>query len=258
MTELDDLDAALAVIEEMEADKIAASEAKKQAAHAAPKASKAPKAPPREPGLIDVDVEPEPESTGSATPAPTNETEAKVKILSTLPTHAVGGGNVKRSKGRPRTVSKAPTVVDLQYHAEMAAQKIDFIERDPVVQSSHQREDSVSTLRTIKTEIAKEAAALHFQRIENEKFGKDTSQISVRRVDALSKVVAVELELKKLDGDFIDLRSEKFQRVFKFWIKTLEEVAQETLTGEQIDLFFNRLSNRMEGWEERAAEEVKT
>lgn len=242
-----DIDELLAAVTGLEAEKVARAQAQATANRTAGHKSKPNKAPPVDPNLIEVQV--------SATPAPSNEQEAKVKTLGTLPAHAVNGK--KAMRGRPRTVERAPSLVDLQYHAEIAAQKIDFIERDPVVQSSVRRESPVGTLRTIKTEIAKEAAALHFQRIENEKYGKDTSQISVRRVDALSKVVAVELELKKLDGDFLDLRSEKFQRVFKYLIQTIEEVAKETLTPEMIDLFFNRLGSRMEGWEERAAEEAK-
>lgn len=222
--------------------------------------SSTPKSSPKiEPNLTDVDcgssVGVPPAKRKSATPSPTTEEEARNKILSTLPVHAVSGN--KSGKGRPKAVNRAPSVVDLQYHAEMAAQKSDYIENDPVVLSSTKRQDPISTLRIIKKEIAKEAAALGFQRLENEKYGKDTSQISVRRVDALSKVVAVELELKKLDGDFLDLKSEKFQRIFKFWIETLQEVAQDTLTPELIDLFFNRLGTKLDGWEDRASEASK-
>jgi hypothetical protein len=242
-----DIDELLAAVTELEAEKVSRAKAQATVSRSTGQRSKPDKAPPANPDIIEAPV--------SATPAPHNEQEAKVKTLGTLPGHAVNGK--KTLRGRPKTVERAPTLVDLQYHAEIAAQKIDFIEHDPVVQSSVRRESPIGTLRTIKTEIAKEAAALHFQRIENEKYGKDTSQISVRRVDALSKVVAVELELKKLDGDFLDLRSEKFQRVFKYLIQTIEEVAKETLTPEMIDLFFNRLGSRMEGWEERAAEEAK-
>ena len=37
----------------------------------------------------------------------------------------------------------------------------------------------------------------------------------------------------------------------------MREVAADTLTPEQIDLFFNRFSTKIEGWEDRAADAVR-
>jgi hypothetical protein len=184
------------------------------------------------------------------------------KVLSILPVHAAPntGKNplkVQRQRGRPRKVERMPTTSDLQYHAEMTAAKQEFVENDPVVKQTLRRGDPVSMLHTLKTEVAREAAALSFQRIENEKHGKDTAQISSRRIEALSKIAAIELEIKKQGGDVLDLRSEKFQRIFKFWIQTLQEVAAETLSPEMIDLLFNRLGTRLENWEEQAGEIAK-
>ncbi len=174
-----------------------------------------------------------------------------------LPLHTVadreGNIKVKRGRGRPKTVSRKPDISDLEYHAQMSEEKKRFIELDPVVGVTKNRKEPIEVLRMISMEIAKEQAALNFQRIEHEKLGKDTAQVSSRRVEALAKIAGIELDMKKLGTDNIDFSSEKFQKVFSLWVETLREVAEEVLQAKEIDLFFNRFSTKMEGWEERAA-----
>ncbi len=185
---------------------------------------------------------------------PRAEADRHADIIRLLPTHLA---SPRTAKGRPRTVEKVPSPGDLEYHAEMSKAKAVFVDEDPVVAAARSRQDAAELLRLIKAEIAREAAALHFQRIENEKLGKDTSQQSSRRIDALTKVANIELEIKKLGADVVDLHGAKFQRVFQLWIEMLREVASETMTPEQIDLFFNRLSTLMEGWEDKAMEVMR-
>ena len=187
-----------------------------------------------------------------------SETDAASNVRHLLPVHAAPntGKNslkVKRGPGRPRKVIRMPTTTDLEYHALMSEEKAKFIDLDPVVVATRGK-DAILVLRTVRAEMAKESAALHFQRVENEKFGKDTSQISTRRMEALNKIAAMEFEIKKLGADVIDLHGERFQRVFAFWIETLKEVAQATLAPEQADMLFNRLETTMNGWEDKASE----
>ena len=164
---------------------------------------------------------------------------------------------VKRGRGRPRKIEMAPTRADLEYHAEMAKEKAEFIESDELVTTVGKRADAFEVFRVIKQELARETASLKFQRIEDEKRGRDTAQVSSRRIDALTKVAHIEFEMKKIGADMFDLKGEKFQKVFKLWIDTLQEVATEVLTPEVVDLFFNRIATAMENWEEKAAEAVK-
>lgn len=196
------------------------------------------------------------------TPHPTN-------VRKLLPVHAApysanpgglkaGGGKplkMTRQRGRPRKVELIPTTSDLEYHAEMSSAKESFVQQDPLVRYA-ENGDSPKLLRLCRQEIAKEASALHFQRIENEKFGRDTATVSSRRIDALTKIAHIELEIRKLSegSDVIDFKGEKFQKVFKTWIELIKEVALETLAPEMIDLFFNRLATKMEGWEDRASD----
>ena len=117
--------------------------------------------------------------------------------------------------------------------------------------------DPLVLLSVLKTEVAKEAAALAYQRILNEQMGKDISQVSSRRIDAIKKIADIEMEMRKIGFDQIDVYGEKFQKIFKLWIETIRDVAEHTLTPEQLDLFFNRLTTTMDGWEDKAAEIVR-
>ena len=150
-----------------------------------------------------------------------------------------------------------PTTSDLEYHAHMTSEKAGFIDRDPVVVAALRHADPMAMLQIIKSEVAKESAALHFQRIENEKFGKDTAQVSTRRIDALKKIADIELEVKKLGGDVVDVHSEKMTRIFKFFIETVKTILEENLSPEQIDLVFNRLQTEFEGWQEKLSEVLR-
>ena len=175
-----------------------------------------------------------------------------------LPVHAApntGKNSLKvaRQRGRPRKVERMPTTSDLEYHALMSEEKSRFIEDDPVYRAALGKADSAEILNIVKAQVAREAAALAFQRVENEKFGKDTAQISTRRIDALTKIANIELEVKKMGGDLLDLRGEKFQRVFAMLIESFKEVSTTVLSEEQVDLLFNALGTKLEGWEDRAA-----
>jgi hypothetical protein len=204
-------------------------------------------------------VEPDEEDeTVEDSDEPTDDPTDNVRQL--LPVHAAPntGKNplvVKRGRGRPRKVERMPTTSDLEYHAAMSAEKQKFIDADPIVLAAKGK-DAITLIRALLVEVAKESAALHFQRIENEKYGRDTAQISSRRVETLNKIASIQFELKKLGADAVDLHGERFQRVFSFWILSLKEVAQDLLTPEQCDLFFNRLETVLDGWEDRASEEM--
>lgn len=188
-------------------------------------------------------------------------------IRQLLPVHAaprVGGKGrgselkVHRQPGRPRKVERMPTTSDLEYHALMAEEKERAILEDPVVKAALAKGgDPATVLRMIKIEVAKEAAALRMTRLENEKFGKDTGQTSSRRIDALVKVANLELEIRKLGAEAIDLRAERFQKIFAIWITSIRDVAGEVLSPEQLDLFFNKLTTALDGWEDRAESQIR-
>jgi len=162
----------------------------------------------------------------------------------------------KRGPGRPKKVTPKPGREDLEYHAEVALEREKFIDLDEVVKGCTDHKDALDRLRKVQQEMAREAATLQFTRLEQEKYGKDTAQISTRRINALRAIADIELEIKKLGSAVLDLKSEKVQKVFQLWIDFIRE-ATEALPSEQADLFFNKLENLMDGWEDKAADIIR-
>lgn len=170
---------------------------------------------------------------------------------------AAAGGRAAGSRNRPAgSRFNRPTEEELELHEQHAQELQQIIAEDPVVQNSAGK-DSLALLSTLKSEVAKEAAALAHQRLILQRQNKDITSVSSRRIDALKKIADIEMEMRKIGFDQIDVHSEKFQRIFALWIGMIKDAAVETLDEKAADLFFNKLTNVMEGWEEQAEELVQ-
>jgi len=181
-----------------------------------------------------------------------NESTKIGPMAMVVPVHAATGP-IKRGVGRPKKINPQPTVNELAYHAEMQRLKAEYTnDIDTVNKAVRGRVDSLETLQRIKEEIATEAASLYCDRVEAAKYGKDTTQISSRRIGALKEVASIELEMRRLGTNFIDLKSERFQKVFAFLLDSIRNAATATFSSEQVDMLFNRLETELEGWEEKA------
>jgi hypothetical protein len=158
----------------------------------------------------------------------------------------------KRGRGRPKSVAKKPDIDDLAYHQEAIQREVSFVDGDAVVKATSDRKDSVEVLHLLKGRIARAAAALEFQRVEMQKYGKDTGQVTSRQIAALKEIALIELKIRELGAQMLDLRSEPVQKVLGMFIAKLQEAAKEVLPEEQFDLLFNRLETSLDGWEDEA------
>lgn len=198
------------------------------------------------------------ESDESEAPEESTTEDRLADVLQLLPVQdapSTGHRNltIKRGPGRPRKVERAPQVSDLEYHSAMVEAREKFISSDPLVRAVEGKVDPVEILFHIKVGVAREASSLAFEQIEGQKRGRDTSQMSSRRIEALKKIAEIELKLRELEAESINFTSERFQRVFKFFVEKLGEVCRETLSEENQDLFLNRFVALMGNWEEEAA-----
>lgn len=160
---------------------------------------------------------------------------------------------VKRGRGRPRKVERAPQVSDLEYHAEMIAARHRFISSDPLVQAIEGKQDPIDILFQVKKNVAREASSLAFDQIENQKRGKDTSVMTGRRIEALRKIGEIELKIRELEVESINFTTERFQKVFQLFISKLLIVSKEMLPEESRTTFMSRFASEMANWEEEAA-----
>lgn len=182
--------------------------------------------------------------------------QQSIQVLFVPPKSAPASGG--RALGsRPSGIGRTrPTQEDLEYYEALSSEREQYVAGDPVVRNAASK-DPLSLLSALKKEVARETASLAYQRIINERVGRDTSAISGRRIDALKKIADIELEMHKIGFDQLDLYSEKVQRVFQLWTEIVKDAAVATLGAEQLDLFFNRLTTAMDGWEERAADLIR-
>lgn len=147
-------------------------------------------------------------------------------------------------------------------HEECAQRNVEreaYVTNHPLVAGHEPRttgNSTVDNLNRIKHQLAIEAARLEFDRDDRDRRGLDTTQLSSRIVTAWMKVSAIELNIQKSGVVVIDPNSEEMQRVHKMWVDVLREVmtgmvTEGIFTAEVLDLFFNKFSLAMEGWEDR-------
>lgn len=196
------------------------------------------------------------DETGDPVETKPGPTPASQVLFLPSNTTAAAGGRAAPARQRPVS-NRAQTPMLTQEELDVLEEERQrYIENDPVVKNANGR-DPMVLFNALKTEAARESANLAYQRAMNERAGKDGSAISSRRIDALKKIADIELEIRKIGVDQIDVYSEKFQRVAKLWIEMIQEAALETLGAEQSNLFFNKLTSTMDGWEEKAADLVR-
>jgi hypothetical protein len=97
---------------------------------------------------------------------------------------------------------------------------------------------------------------LNFARLEAEKHRADTAQTSSRRINALKEVANIELEIRKLGVQMLDLRSERVRKLVGYLIEVVQEAATKVLDPKTFDLFVNTLGVALEGWENRAEHKI--
>ncbi len=176
-----------------------------------------------------------------------------IKAANVTPIHEAP--KKKRGPGRPKKIDKAPTEADLEYHAEVAREQTEFVDKDEIVLAARDRRNSVDTLQLVKERIAMSAASLEFHRVELQKRGqnnREVPQIISRQIAAMKEVANIEAEIRKLGIDAFDLKNERFQQVFALLIESFRDVAKEMLPSKQFDLLWNKLETQLEGWEDRA------
>lgn len=161
---------------------------------------------------------------------------------------------VRRGRGRPPKVV-SQTSSQAEFNQALLEQEIAFVDKDEVVKAIIRGEDSLRTMHILKERIARSAATLDFIRIQNQKLGKNSReipQIVSRQISALKEIANIELEIRKLGVDHVDLNNPLLQKVFKLLIDKFRDVASSVLSSEQFDLVWNKLETELEGWEEEA------
>jgi len=167
-------------------------------------------------------------------------------------------GTPGRRKKTP--TPKAPPPVN-QTVAALQAAKAAFFESDPLLLQIDSGLESEDLLHLVMRGFAQEAASLNFERVEAERNGKETSQLSIRRINALKALGETWIKRKEqLAGRTIDLESPAFVTLFGFMLETFREaMLQGNVPRDQAEIVFARLSDRMDDdtWEQEARNKMR-
>ena len=121
-----------------------------------------------------------------------------------LPLHAVGRDAdgaplvVKRRPGRPRVVRPQPAADEADYVRQVNEARAAHVDADVLVGTLRGRADADQVLGAVIEGLARESASLAWEITQGRQAGRDTSQLSSRRIDGLQKIALLELGRRKL------------------------------------------------------------
>ena len=162
-------------------------------------------------------------------------------------------------KGEPGRKAAVPDAIN-EVVAEEYRQKARDLTNDPIVKTAKTDPESSDLLHHVVVSLAEEAASLGHERRNAEMEGRETSQLSIRRVNALKAVA--ETWLKRKDQTVnreIDLSSPQFKAVFSLTLEAFREaMVDASLRPEMVEMVFAKLTAKLqEGWEQEARNRMK-
>ncbi len=131
------------------------------------------------------------------------------------------GVSTPQSAGSPSTTSSTTSNAVI---SAIKSRKKDVLDKDEVVSVAKSTPESADILTKVIAGIAEESASLYFERLEAERKGESTSQISMRRVQALKAVGDTWLKKKEvLASTGVDLESPAFKIIFTHIAETFRQ-----------------------------------
>ena len=123
-------------------------------------------------------------------------------------------------------------------------------QNDEVMTQVRNDPESLDVLHSVMMGLAEEAAAMAQARVSLEAQGKNTSNVSAKRVTALRAIGDTWMKRKEqLGGQSLDLEGVAFKRVFGFTMETFRKFSPVDIRPEQIEVIFAKLAKLLdEDW----------
>lgn len=177
----------------------------------------------------------------------------------TILTNSDGDPVVMRHK--PGRKSKADPQPVNDTIKELVRRKQDAVVADPLRDAAEKEPDSEVVLHEVLKGLTEEVASLHFERAEAERTGKDTSQISVRRIGGLKAVAETWLKRKdQIATKSVDPDSPGFKAAASYILETMKEAMLGAgLRPEMVQTVFSKFSSitGSESWEAELKAHIK-
>lgn len=135
--------------------------------------------------------------------------------------------------GTPGSPSSSPSANTQKTNPSVSlnnlqARKKSKVSSDKVLEETKKAPESENVLTQVLVGLAEESASLAFEREEAERRGEATSQISLRRVNALRAVGDTWLKKKEImSSKSIDLESKAFKKLFGHIAETFRKACDE-------------------------------
>lgn len=126
-------------------------------------------------------------------------------------------------KGKPGRKKNTVIAPANEMVAEILKRKQALLDVDPILMVAQKDPDSSDMLHQVVLALGNEAASIGFERLEAERKGEETSQISGRRISALRAMADTWLKRKEqLVSRGVDMDSPAFKALFKYIAETMK------------------------------------
>lgn len=168
-------------------------------------------------------------------------------------------GNPVVMTGAPGRPAKAEPQPINDAVAEVMRLRKQAMNDDDLLEVVKAHPESAAVLDFVMVGIAEEAAALGFERVEMERRGQPTSQVSVRRIGALKAIGDSWLKRKdQIAAQGVDMDSPAFKRLFAYIMETFKDsLVAAGERPEMVETVFAGLSKRLDAdWQREAVKRM--
>lgn len=130
-----------------------------------------------------------------------------------------------------------------------------YVRRQELVRVVEDGSPTSDIIDRVLLEIAEELSHLKYERRKAVREGKSTLNHTVSRIASLGRLSDILLKRKEASlTERLDLKSPRFQAVFKVWMNFFHESMEKVgIPEEQIDLVFQQMKADMIDWEKKMA-----
>jgi hypothetical protein len=131
--------------------------------------------------------------------------------------------------------------------------RTEFVNKEKLTQTIAEKRSTIDTIDVVLGEVAEELGHLKYERRKAAKEGKNTASYTIGRINSLTRLA--DLLLKKKESmmqEELDLKSSRFQAVFKVWIEFFHNSMEKSgVSPEIIDIVFQQMKADMVDWERK-------
>jgi hypothetical protein len=157
---------------------------------------------------------------------------------------------IARARGRPRWVAKRPLYDQNERQQWLKEQLTAHVDDDAVVRAVRGSAGARELIDVLSEELARECAALEWERAKRAPGTRACERASSRRVRALVDLARLQFLRRQLADDDLDPRNPQVQRVVGLLVDRITSVAQAVLPPASAAALATAWRQALTGWED--------